>query len=169
MYCTMVHYAFNTSVRRDIPRAQTQSFWNSLISLQSLHPFFCQLNIRNLKFYCERKACKDGGFDRQPYLMFVLFAISDVLYVSSIIWSIISASTFTRPQNYRHVYNFLYLHYDKIVQLVSFLLKITFECFLFAKIVLLKDVSLLMLLSPLYLILTIVLVDLSKRLYSMQK
>ncbi|KJH50485.1 hypothetical protein DICVIV_03335 [Dictyocaulus viviparus] len=53
--------------------------------------------------------------------------------------------------------------------LVGFLLKITFEFLLFAKIVLLKDVSMFILLSPLWLILSIILVDLSKRIYLIQQ
>ncbi|KAK6019078.1 hypothetical protein OSTOST_15298 [Ostertagia ostertagi] len=111
----------------------------------------------------------DGGFDKQPYLMFVLFAIADILYVSSIFWSMISTTTFSLPQNYSHLYSYLYYHRDKVMQLLGFLLKITFECFLFAKIVLHKEVPLFMLLSPLWIILAIVIVDLSKRIYSIQQ
>ncbi|RCN44018.1 hypothetical protein ANCCAN_09963 [Ancylostoma caninum] len=111
----------------------------------------------------------DGGFDKQPYLMFVLFAVTDVLYMSSIIWAMISSTTFTLPQRYSHLYNFLYFHRDQVAQLVCFLLKITFECFLFAKIVLLKEVPLFVLLSPVWLILSIIVIDLSKRLYSIQQ
>ncbi|PIO64372.1 hypothetical protein TELCIR_14002 [Teladorsagia circumcincta] len=59
----------------------------------------------------------DGGFDKQPYLMFVLFAVADVLYVSSIFWSMISTTTFSLPQNYSHLYSYLYYHRDKVMQL----------------------------------------------------
>ncbi|EYC37006.1 hypothetical protein Y032_0835g2594 [Ancylostoma ceylanicum] len=62
----------------------------------------------------------DGGFDKQPYLMFVLFAITDVLYMSSIIWAMISSTTFTLPQRYSHLYNFLYFHRDQVAQLGEF-------------------------------------------------
>ncbi|CAJ0598918.1 unnamed protein product [Cylicocyclus nassatus] len=111
----------------------------------------------------------DGGFEKQPYLMFVLFAITDVLYVSSIIWTMISSTTFTLPQRYSHLYNFLYFHRDQTAQLVCFLLKIAFECLLFAKIVLLKEVPVFILLCPLWFILSIIVFDLSKRLYSIQQ
>lgn len=54
--------------------------------------------------------------------MFVLFAITDVLYVSSIIWTMISTTTFSLPQNYSHLYSYLYFHRDKVTQLGRYFL-----------------------------------------------
>ncbi|ETN77657.1 hypothetical protein NECAME_03075 [Necator americanus] len=112
---------------------------------------------------------QDGGFDKQPYLMFVLFAVTDILYISYIVWSMISSTTATLPSRYSHLYNFLSFHRDQVAQLVCFLLKIAFECLLFARIVLLREIPLFVLLSPVWLILSIIVIDLSKRLYSIQQ